>query len=372
MEKFFLAALQGVNGLGGKRIRRLNNYFGSAMAVWQAGEGELRQAKILDEGVLESLLLARRGQPDLPERLQEECGRKGISLCTIEEGEYPGLLKEINNPPLALFYRGRLAERPRLALVGSRRVSAYGRNVAESLGSSLAAGGFTVVSGAALGVDTCSHQGALKKGITEAVLGCGVDVVYPSGNGRLLAEIAEKGAVLSEYLPGTRPLAGNFPARNRIISGMCLGTIVVEAAKRSGSLITAEMAVSEGRDVFAVPGSIFSPASTGCHRLIQQGAKLVIDSHDIIEEYPEFAKKRNKKKNIDEKNKTHAIITETEERILQVLQFDEPLSIDEVIYRLHGGDVANAAFVLLQLEFKGLVRSDDLHRYVRTVKEGVL
>ena len=178
--------------------------------------------------------------------------------------------------------------------------------------------------------------------------------------------------MLSEYLPGTRPLAGNFPARNRIISGMCLGTIVVEAAKRSGSLITAEMAVSEGRDVFAVPGSIFSPASTGCHRLIQQGAKLVIDSHDIIEEYPEFAKKRNKKKNIDEKNKTHAIITETEERILQVLQFDEPLSIDEVIYRLHGGDVANAAFVLLQLEFKGLVRSDDLHRYVRTVKEGVL
>ena len=130
MEKFFLAALQGVNGLGGKRIRRLNNYFGSAMAVWQAGEGELRQAKILDEGVLESLLLARRGQPDLPERLQEECGRKGISLCTIEDGEYPGLLKEINNPPLVLFYRGRLAERPRLAMVGSRRVSVYGSNVA--------------------------------------------------------------------------------------------------------------------------------------------------------------------------------------------------------------------------------------------------
>ncbi|MGM9539329.1 DNA-processing protein DprA [Anaerovibrio sp.] len=373
MENFFLAALQGIDGLGGTRIRRLTDYFGSAAEVWKAAEGEIAVAGILSGGMLEKLLHARREKPDWPERLQEECGRKGIRLCSEADAAYPVLLREIRNPPAVLFYRGTLmGDRPRLAMVGSRRVSAYGRNVAESLGRALAGHGFAVVSGAALGVDTCSHRGALAEGVTEAVLGCGVDVAYPPVNGGLLAEIAEKGAVISEYLPGTRPLAANFPARNRIISGMSLGTIVVEAAKRSGSLITAEMAVSEGRDVFAVPGSIFSPVSMGCNRLIQQGAKLVIDSCDIIEEYPEFAKKCSKQKNNDEKNKTHAIITETEEEILRVLSFDEPLSIDEVIYRLHGGDVANAAFVLLQLEFKGLVRSDDLHRYVRTVKEGVL
>lgn len=373
MEKFFLAVLQGIDGLGGIRIRRLTDYFGSAGQVWKAAEGDIGAAGILDDRVLENLLCARRERPDWPDRLQEECSRKGISLCARDEEVYPVLLKEIHNPPAVLFYRGTLAgARPRLAMVGSRRVSAYGRNVAESLGRALAGHGFAVVSGAAAGVDTCSHRGALAKGVTEAVLGCGVDVAYPPGNKRLLDEIAEKGAVISEYLPGTKPLAANFPARNRIISGMSLGTVVVEAAKRSGSLITAEMAVSEGRDVFAVPGSIFSPVSMGCNRLIQQGAKLVIDSHDIIEEYPEFVKKRGKQKNNDEKNKTHAIITKTEEEILRVLSYDDPLSIDEVIYRLHGGDVANAAFVLLQLEFKGLVRSDDLHRYVRTVKEGVL
>lgn len=373
MEKFFLAALQGVRGLGGIKIRRLTDYFGSAGEVWRASGAAIKAAGILDARGLEELLAVRREQPGLPERLQELCGHRGISLCSQEDEAYPELLREIHNPPAVLFYRGRLVgDRPRIAMVGSRRVSAYGRNVAENLGSALAGRGFTVVSGAAAGVDTCSHQGALQKGVTEAVLGCGVDVAYPPGNGRLLAEIAEKGAVLSEYLPGTKPLAGNFPARNRIISGMCLGTVVVEAAQKSGSLITAELALSEGRDVFAVPGSIFSPVSKGCNRLIQQGAKLVIDSRDIIEEYPEFAKKHGNRKNNDEKNKTHAIITEKEEDILHVLSCDEPLSIDEVVCRLQGGSAADAAFTLLQMEFKGLVRSDDLHRYVRTVKEGVL
>lgn len=373
MENFFLAALQGVSGPGSVRIRRLTGCFGSAAEVWRASAGALQAAAVLDAAGLEKLLAARREQPELPERLQEECGRKGIRLCSQADEAYPKLLGEICNPPAVLFYRGALAgDTPRIAMVGSRRVSAYGRNVAENLGRALADRGFAVVSGAAAGVDTCSHQGALQKGATEAVLGCGVDVAYPPGNARLLAEIAERGAVLSEYLPGARPLAGHFPARNRIISGMCLGTVVVEAAQKSGSLITAEMALGEGRDVFAVPGSIFSPVSTGCNRLIQQGAKLVIDSRDIIEEYPEFAKKRGNRKNNDEKNKTHAIITETEEEILHVLSCDAPLSIDEAVCRLNGGSAAEVAFILLQMEFKGLVRSDDLHRYVRTVKEGVL
>lgn len=373
MENFYLGVLQGCSQMGGATIRRLVQYFGSAANVWHAEAGEIRQAGLMRPDVWEEFILARQKNPSWPQELAEICTGRHIELVSRTEEDYPELLSEISNPPEVLFYRGHLQNHlPRIAMVGARRVSAYGRTVAEQLGSAMAKAGFAVVSGAALGVDTCSHEGALQKGATEAVLGCGVDVAYPLGNRRLLDEIAEKGAVISEFLPGAQPIAANFPARNRIISGMSLGTVVVEAAQRSGSLITAEMAISEGRDVFAVPGSIFSPVSKGCHRLIQQGAKLIVDSHDIIEEYPQFAKKAVHTKNNEEKNKSHAIITETEKRILRILTPEEPLSVDEVIYRLHGTGVANAAYVLLQLELKGLVRSDDLRRYVRTVKEGVL
>lgn len=373
MEKFYIGVLQGCSQMGGVVIRRLIKHFGSGRQVWQAEKGELEQVGILRTSVLEEFLAVRNQRPDWPLELAEVCQQRHIELVTRDGDDYPALLKEIANPPEILFYRGHLQNHlPRIAMVGARKVSAYGRTVAHQLGDSMAKAGFSVVSGAAVGVDTCSHEGAMKKGATEAVLGCGVDVVYPPGNGSLLAQIEEKGAIISEFLPGTQPIAKNFPARNRIISGMSLGTVVVEAAQRSGSLITAEMAISEGRDVFAVPGSVFSAVSKGCHRLIQQGAKLIVDSYDIMEEYPQFAKKRANSKNNDEKNKTHAIITETEKRILQILTPEEPLSIDEVIYRLHGTKVANVAFILLQLELKGLVRSDDLRRYVRTVKEGVL
>ena len=373
MERFYLGVLQGCSGLGGAVLRALAGHFGSARQVWQAEAGELAGTGLLRPAVLEELLHVRRQRPDWPSELADICGKKQIKLTARADEDYPELLREIANPPEILFYRGHLQNHlPRMAMVGARKVSAYGRAVAKELAAALARAGFCVVSGAAFGVDACSHEGALSRGTTEAVLGCGVDVAYPPENASLLAQIVEKGAVLSEFLPETQPIARNFPARNRIISGMSLGTAVVEAAERSGSLITAEMAISEGRDVFAVPGSIFSPVSKGCHRLIQQGAKLIVDSHDIIEEYPQFAKKNANSKNNDEKNKTHAIITETEKRILQILTPEEPLSIDEIIYRLHGTQVANAAFVLLQLEMKGLARSDDLRRYVRTIKEGVL
>ena len=373
MERFYLGVLQGCSRLGGAVIRRLVEHFGSARQVWQAEAGELSKTGLMRPAVLEEFLHVRHDRPDWASELAETCAKKHIGLVARTDEDYPELLGEIVNPPEILFYRGNLQNHlPRMAMVGARKVSAYGRAVAKELAASLARSGFCVVSGAAFGVDTCSHEGALSKGATEAVLGCGVDVAYPPENAYLLAQIAEKGAILSEFLPGTQPIARNFPARNRIISGMSLGTVVVEAAQRSGSLITAEMALSEGRDVFAVPGSIFSPVSKGCHRLIQQGAKLIVDTHDIIEEYPQFAKKNTNAENHDEKNKTHAIITETEKRILQILTVEEPLSIDEIIYRLHGTQVTNAAFVLLQLELKGLARSDDLRRYVRTVREGVL
>lgn len=375
MEKFYLGALQGCSQIGGAHIRRLVDYFGSGEAVWRAQEAAVTASGILPEMAREGLFAARREQPDLPASLQEECSRKGIKVCSMADSEYPELLKEIHNPPMVLFYRGSLRQRPRIAMVGARKVSAYGRAVAEQLASALAVVGFSVVSGAALGVDSCSHRGALKRGVTEAVLGCGTDVVYPRSNKSLLEEIAQEGAVISEYLPGAGPLAGNFPARNRIISGMCLGTVVVEAAERSGSLITAEQALSEGRDVFAVPGSIFSPVSRGCNRLLQQGAKAVLDSHDIIDEYTgllKYSLVEEKKKNLNDNSTTRVIITEVEAAILRVLTPDEPLSVDEIICRSHIRKAADVTFALLQLELKEMARSDNLQRYVRTVKEGVL
>ena len=252
MDRFYLGVLQGCSQLGGAIIRRLVSHFGSGRQVWQVQAGELAETGLLRPAVLEEFLLARKQRPDWPLELEEICHKKHIHLVIRENEAYPELLKEIANPPEVLFYKGSLKNHlPRIAMVGARRVSAYGRSVAQQLSASLAQAGFSVVSGAALGVDACCHEGALQKGTTEAVLGCGVDVVYPASNRHLLAQIEERGAIISEYLPGAQPIAGNFPARNRIISGMSLGTVVVEAAQRSGSLITAEMALSEGRDVFA-------------------------------------------------------------------------------------------------------------------------
>lgn len=373
MEKYYLAAVQEVSGIGSQFLQNLIEFFGSGKAVWLAEEQEISDFQLLPLPVREKLLQARRDNPDYPEKLQEKCAKLDIRLCSIFEAEYPELLREIYSPPLVLFYKGILRNsKPRLAMVGSRRISAYGRTVADKLALALADAGFSIVSGAARGVDACSHQGALQRGTTEAVLGCGVDVAYPPENKKLLAQIAEQGAVISEYAPGCLPVAGNFPARNRIISGMSLGTVVVEAAERSGSLITARQALEEGRDVFAVPGNIFSATSRGCHRLIQQGAKLVVNSQDIIDEYKNLLAKKTKKENNSEKIATHAIMSDMESKIMGILSPDEPLSIDDIIFRLHGQDTAHVAFILLQLEFKGFVRADELQRYTRVMKEDFL
>ena len=219
--------------------------------------------------------------------------------------------------------------------------------------------GFVVESGAARGIDTASHKGALQAGATVAVLGCGVDVAYPRENARLLAEIAEKGAVISEYAPGTAPLAAFFPARNRIISGVAHGTIVVEAAERSGSLITAEFALSEGRDVFAVPGSIYSATSRGCHRLIQQGARLVVSAADVAAEYEDGAPRTSASPPQE--------LTEEEAAVYALLSREAALSLDELICRLQG-KAANVAFLLLGLRVKGLVEETPMRTYIRSAK----
>ncbi|HEX4301093.1 MAG TPA: DNA-processing protein DprA, partial [Gammaproteobacteria bacterium] len=207
-------------------------------------------------------------------------------LVALTDPAYPPLLRQIPDPPFALFVRGdvTLLSEPQLAMVGSRNPSVEGRRNAEEFAEYLARCGLVITSGMALGIDAACHKGALKGGKTVAVWGTGLDKAYPPRNRELAIEIAEKGAVVSEFPPGTPPLPMHFPRRNRIISGLALGTLVVEAAKQSGSLITARLASEQGREVFAIPGSIHNPMARGCHRLLRDGAKLVESARDILEE----------------------------------------------------------------------------------------
>ncbi len=274
-------------GIGPKRFARLREHFGTPEAVWGAGRAELLQVEGLSETLVDAFL-AYRGKAD-PEREIERLWEKGVKALCLGSSDYPGSLAAIFDPPPVLYIKGeiRLADAVAIAIVGTRNPTTYGRAVADQLSQSLAREGLTVVSGLARGIDTISHRGALKVGgRTIAVLGCGLDIAYPPENASLMTEIAAAGAVVTPYPLGTRPEAGNFPARNRIISGLSLGTVVVEANEKSGALITADYALEQNKEVFAVPGSIISPASDGANRLIQQGAKLVGSVRDILDEFP--------------------------------------------------------------------------------------
>ncbi len=222
-------------------------------------------------------------------RVMESCAKKGIDILTIDNVSYPERLKNIYAPPVVLYSRGKLPDFERLiavAIVGSRRTSDYGAAAATRLGYDLAAAGAVVVSGMALGIDARAHRGALDAGgITAAVLGCGADIAYPPENESLMLDIEQNGVILTEYPPGEKPVGKHFPARNRIIAGLCNGVVVVEAPQKSGALITATLALEQGRDIFAVPGSIFSEAGEGTLRLLRDGAIPVGSAYDILIEY---------------------------------------------------------------------------------------
>ena len=365
-EGFFLAALARASGVGSRYVQCLLDAFGSGDTAWNADMGDLLELGGIPNSVAEAIDDFRRAHPRYPDELMEACRKKGIQLCSIQDENYPQILGKIYDPPAAIFYRGTLSpQEERIAMVGSRRMSSYGEGIARTLAEGLAEAGFSVVSGAARGIDTASHIGALKSGRTVAVLGCGVDVPYPPENRKLLDSIAERGVVLSEYAPGTKPFPAFFPARNRIISGLSRGTVVVEAAERSGSLITANLALNEGRDVFAVPGSLYSKTSQGCHRLIQQGAKLVTGTEDILEEYGRATKNKKPSASIPKKMD----LTPEEAAVYHVLSDARPLSMDEVIYSLHGASVPNVSFLLLQLQLKGYVVETGSHAYLRAERE---
>lgn len=360
MEKYYLTALQMVSGIGRARLKALVDFFGSAQHAWQADRRNLFLCGCLDESTCNNLL-ASREKIDI-HKLANQWEKHGIKICAVDDQEYPALLRHTFNPPMVLYYRGKLPVTENIiAIVGSRRASVYGKNTAQMLAAGLASAGIWVVSGAARGIDSAAHQGALTEGYTMAVLGCGVDVVYPPENAKLLALIAEKGCIISEYPPGTSPHASYFPARNRIINGVARGVVVVEAAEKSGALITADFALEEGRDVFAVPGSIFSESSKGAHRLIKQGAKLVDSANDILSEYDLMP---------ENEECSLPALTSEETAVYNVLTFDNPLSIEEIVQQANL-ESSTVTYILLQLELRGLVTGHSGQRYVRAAREGI-
>lgn len=359
MEKYYTAALQSVKGIGSSRIKLLLDYFGSAQQVWQASRRDLFLSKIIHNTIIDALD-AKKKTFDV-EKFAEQIHKLDIEIITFNDENYPELLREIYDPPFVLYCKGLLDPKAfYFAIVGARRHSAYGRNAAAMFASQLSRYNFTIVSGGARGIDSCAHQAALENGRTVAVLGCGVDVVYPPENRRLFSCIAEQGALISEYLPGTKPCPGNFPARNRIISGMSRGVLIVEAKEQSGALITAAYALEENRDVFSVPGSIFSATSVGTNHLIRQGAKLASNINDILEEY--HLGMVNTEQGMD-------IISNEEQIVLDLLDYEHPKYIDEIINNTDF-PIDKLTYILMILQLRGYVYEHSGQRYTLKVRGG--
>jgi DNA processing protein len=348
----------------GKRIWSLMEYFGSPRAAWEATVKELAGAPGFDEN--KALALAgRRSQLD-PQTEALNLATQDIGFLCHTDPEYPENLAEIYDPPPVIFYRGKppTADKPSIAIVGTRKPSPYGLAVAEKLAKDLAALGFTIISGLARGIDAVAHKGALHSGgWTIAVLGCGPDVVYPRENKKLMEEIINNGTVLSEFPPGTQPDAWHFPARNRIISGLSQATLVVEAAEKSGALITAEFALEQGRDVMAVPGNVVNPLSRGPHRLIKQGARLIEGAGDVLEELG--MDRLFPLQTADDSSKMKMSLEE--ETIYKLLSL-EPVSIDELIMKA-GILPQKVMAALMYLEIKGLAKQLPGKLYIRTGRE---
>ena len=349
-------ALKSVRGIGNHLFKRLVNRFHSPELALTAPQEDLLEV----EGMTPRLVAAIKGHhlPDPVKKDLDLAMQKGYRIITMSNPDYPPLLLQIPDPPPFLYVFGHLVSSIKtIAVVGSRNPTRYGVSTTKRLCMDLASYGITIVSGMAVGIDSAAHVGALTgKGYTIAVLGSGLEIIYPSENRKLFYQIAENGAVISEFPLMTEPEAHNFPIRNRIISGICLGTVVVEATKRSGSLITARLAAEQGREVFAVPGSIHSFKSTGTHTLIKQGAKLVEHTQDIMEEFLHVIEAPAVKEN-SVPNRTGQFIPPLSPDELLVFEALEPypIHIDDLIRTL-AMEPGKLSSILLQLELKGFIK----------------
>lgn len=357
MERQYWVGLNMVKGIGAARLRALLEIFGDARSAWEAPDESLR-ASGLPNGIVDNLLKLRSSIS--LEAVWENIRAQGIRVLIWDDDDYPRRLREIANPPPVLYLRGALSDADEwaVAIVGTRRITAYGHQIAERIAAHLVAAGITVVSGLALGVDTVAHQSALDSGgRTLAVLGSGVDRIYPPRNRKLAEDIIESGALISDYPPGTPPEAGNFPPRNRIISGLSLATVVVEAGERSGALITANFAAEQGRDVFAVPGNVLAPQSRGTNHLIQTGAFPLLDPQEILDTLDLTR--------VVEYRQARIVLPAdaTEARLFDLLEH-EPLHVDEI--RTQAGlPIEQVTAALALMELKGMVRQVGGMRYVK-------
>jgi DNA processing protein len=364
-------ALNLIRGIGPRTANQLLEKFGAPAQVFAASRLALEGCGLKLETIqeLHDSEILEKANAEI-ERLEQ----LNAHVITLEDEDYPDLLREIHDPPIALYVRGDLSKayaQPCLAVVGSRRCSTYGVNAAQMLARELAANGITIVSGLARGIDAAAHRGALEVaeagGQTIAIVGTGLETTYPKEHKKLEAQIIASGAVLSEFPLGTPPLPQNFPYRNRILSGLCFGVLIVEAAEHSGSLITARLAYEQGREVFAVPGNITSQTSFGPNYLIKDGAKLVQQWRDVVEELPLHLKEKIlgvQRPSIDGKVGKSSVVqplfpavelSEDERKVLDTLSADVPAHIDQLLLStgLNPADLMNA---LLGLEMKDRIR----------------
>lgn len=356
-DKKYLNAFNLLPSIGPQRLRRLCAHFPSLSEAWRAGSSELRSAG-LEEKIVRQVVEGRTGID--PESEWEKLAQENINILTENEPAFPRKLREIASAPMLLYYKGEIKpDEFCLGIVGSRKISPYGRRAAEYFASGLARSGLTVVSGMAYGVDTAAHRTALDlQRRTIAVLGGGLDSssIYPAANRKLSEEIENCGCLLSEYPLGTPPLRRHFPARNRLISGLSAGVLVVEAAENSASLITARFALEQNREVFAVPGSIFAPNSVGANNLIRLGAKAVSRVEDILEEFHLACA-------LPAAPETSPASPE-EELVLEHLTYDQPLHVDQLA-RTTGLKTSSLSSLLTLMEMKGMVKDLGAMHYVK-------
>lgn len=354
-EIFAWLGLYLVSGLGNRAFRNLLEKFGSPGAVFEAGFSELVNVGGIREEIARKILGKQFSSDPEKEILKiEKCNAR---IIRYTDSSYPRSLKEIYSPPMLLYVKGKdlPVDQTFIAIVGSRNATHYGLRAAENLGFGLARRGVGVVSGMAKGIDSAAHNGCLRgKGFTIAVIGTGIDRIYPTVNKRLSEEIMERGVVVSEFPMGSPPEPKNFPIRNRTISGLSRGVTVVEATRNSGSLITASIALDQGREVFAVPGSIDSFKSMGTHFLIKQGAGLIENADDILEELGLRNRPVQQKYNFGDYTDSALELTDSEKKIYSTLG-DYPIHIDEIV-RQGDMDAGKVLSVLMALELKGLAK----------------
>lgn len=354
--QLFWIGFNHVKGIGPVRLRRLRSFFGDLETAWNAAPAALAEAGLGQK--LRERLIHARAALDL-EKIRDDYQRRGIRVLTWEDDEYPRHLVEIDGSPPVLYLRGSILPEDHwaVAVVGTRRMTPYGRQVTQELVGAIARYGLTVVSGLARGVDSVAHREVLRRGgRTLAILGCGVDQVYPPENRRLASEIQKQGALISDYPPATAPEAMHFPARNRIIAGLSQVIVVIEAGERSGALITASFGADQGKEVFAVPGNIHAPQSRGANRLIQIGAKPMLQSSDVLAALELSTLLTNKSaRKLLPANEIEAALLEVVSR--------QPLHIDQICSQA-ALNVQDVSAALTMMELKGYVRNIGNMRYV--------